>query len=125
MTYAKKAVTIVCSIFFLLGSAVAGAHHGWTWYGNEPFELTAVVVAKDFGNPHDRLTLRDDNGREWNVLLSPPGRSRRAGLTADKVNVGDTVTAFGHRRGEGDDHEMKTERLRVGENLYNLYPDRS
>lgn len=100
------------------------AHHGWSWYGNEDFALTAVVVETDFGNPHDRLLVEAD-GQRWNLLLSPPSRSRSAGLSADKVKVGDTVTAFGHRRSSGDLFEMKTERLQVGEELYNLYPDRS
>ena len=100
----------------------ASAHHGWSWYGNEPFTLTAVVVEKQFGNPHDRMTVRAD-GQEWNLLLSPPSRSRRAGFTGDNVEVGDTITAFGHRRASGDLFEMKTERLQVGDTLYNLYPD--
>lgn len=100
------------------------AHHGWSWYGNEPFELTAVVVEKDFGNPHDRMTLKDSDGHEWNVLLSPPSRSRRAGLTENEVNVGDTITAYGHRRIAGDNAEMKTKRLKVGNKIFNLYPDR-
>jgi hypothetical protein len=125
MTLSKYCCSICFASLSLVFTSVASAHHGWTWYGNEPMELTAVVVVKDFGNPHDRLTLRDGDGQEWNVLLSPPGRSRRAGLTADKVDVGDTVTAFGHRRREGDNFEMKTERLKVGDDLYNLYPNRS
>ena len=103
---------------------LAHAHHGWSWYGNLPFILTAEVVDVAFGNPHDRLTLKDDSGQQWNVLLSPPSRSRRAGLSSDAVKVGDTVTAYGHRRSEGDNFEMKTERLKVGEQMYNLYPDR-
>jgi len=77
-----------------------------------------------FGNPHDRLTLKDDSGQEWNVLLSPPVRSRRAGLSDEDVEVGNTVTAYGHRRREGDLFEIKTERLKVGERMFNLYPDR-
>jgi len=125
MTYTRSAVTIVCSILFALTAATAQAHHGWSWYGNEPFQLTAEVVDKHFSNPHDQLTLRSADGQEWNVLLSPPSRSRRAGLTEDKINVGDTVTVFGHRRSEGDNFEMKTERLQIRGQLYNLYPDRS
>jgi len=105
-------------------SAGALAHHGWSWYGNEAFKLTAVVVEKDFGNPHDRMTV-DADGQSWNLLLSPPSRSRSAGFTADKVEVGDTITAFGHRRSSGDLFEMKTERLQVGDQLYDLYPDRN
>jgi hypothetical protein len=57
-------------------SAGALAHHGWSWYGNEDFTLTAVVVEKEFGNPHDRMTVEAD-GQRWNLLLSPPSRSRR------------------------------------------------
>jgi len=39
--------------------------------------------------------------------------------------VGDVVTAYGHRRSEGNNFEMKTERIIVGDKLYNLYPNRS
>ena len=113
-----------CSLLLLSVTPAAWGHHGWSWYGNEPFTLTATVVDTRFGNPHDQLTLEDEGGQRWNVLLSPPGRSRRAGLTSEKVSPGDTVTAYGHRRSEGDNFEMKTERLQVGETLYNLYPDR-
>lgn len=102
----------------------ASAHHGWSWYGNEDFELTAVVVEKDFGNPHDRMTVEAD-GQQWNLLLSPPARSISAGLTGDEIAVGDTITAYGHRRTEGDNFEMKTERLKVGDRTYDLYPNRS
>jgi hypothetical protein len=114
-----------CLGFIAAGSVAisAYAHHGWSWYGNDPFTLTAVVVEKQFGNPHDRMTVRAD-GQEWNLLLSPPSRSRRAGFTKDHVQVGDTITAYGHRRESGDLFEMKTERLQVGATLYNLYPDR-
>lgn len=124
MNITKQAVNLLCGIVLGSVATIASAHHGWTWYGDEPFTLTGTVVEKDFGNPHDQLIVRDADGQQWTVLLSPPGRSRRAGLTEDKVEVGDTVTAFGHRRSEGDFFEMKTERLQVGDNLYNLYPDR-
>lgn len=125
MNFPKLAVKILCSIVVCSFASFASAHHGWSWYGTEAFELTAEVVDKRFGNPHDQLTLRDTNGQQWDVLLSPPGRSRRAGLSGDEVQVGDTVTAYGHRRTEGNNFEMKTERLKVGDQVYNLYPNRS
>jgi hypothetical protein len=120
----RNSVKMLCFIGLASAATLASAHHGWTWYGNEEFTLTAVVVEKDFGSPHDRMTVEAD-GQEWNLLLSPPGRSRDAGLTEDEVEVGDTITAYGHRRSEGDTFEMKTERLQVGEKVYDLYPDRS
>lgn len=115
---------LLCFVGLAGATSVALAHHGWSWYGNEAFTLTAIVVEKEFGNPHDRMTVEAD-GQQWNLLLSPPGRSRNAGLTEDAVKVGDTITAHGHRRTSGDFFEMKTERLEVGDKLYDLYPDRS
>jgi len=101
----------------------AFAHHGWSWYGNDPFTLTGTVVETHFGNPHDRLTIEAD-GQRWNVVLSPPGRSRRAGFDQSAIKVGDTVTAYGHRHEERGNFEMKTERIQVGEATYDLYPER-
>ncbi|MDY6982486.1 MAG: DUF6152 family protein [Pseudomonadota bacterium] len=115
---------VLCFAVAAGAGSLACAHHGWSWYGNEDFSLTATVVEKQFGNPHDRLTVEAD-GERWTLLLSPPNRSERAGLTEELVEVGDTVTAHGHRRESGDQFEMKTERLEVDGKLYNLYPDRS
>ena len=114
----------VLSMILYTATLPAQAHHGWSWYGDEPFTLTATVIEKHFGNPHDRMIVEAD-GQRWNLLLSPPSRSKRAGFTADNVQVGDVITAHGHRRSEGDNFEMKTERLEVDGKLYNLYPDRS
>ncbi|MDG2090970.1 MAG: DUF6152 family protein [Gammaproteobacteria bacterium] len=101
----------------------AASHHGWPWYTDDEFTLTATVVQIQFANPHDRMSVEAD-GRIWNLLLSPPSRTRRAGLSEDMIQVGDTITAYGHRHGDTDNLEMKTERLQVGETLYNLYPRR-
>lgn len=115
------ALTTAAALALVAGSAAA--HHGWSWYGNDAFELTGRVVETHFGNPHDRLTIEAE-GQQWNVLLSPPRRSQRAGFDAGAVKVGDTVTAFGHRHEERGNLEMKTERIRVGDAVYDLYPDR-
>jgi len=124
MLLSKILLKIVVAIALSTAAIFSYGHHGWSWYGDLPFILTAEVVDVAFGNPHDRLTLKDDSGQEWNVLLSPPVRSRRAGLSDEDVEVGNTVTAYGHRRREGDLFEIKTERLKVGERIFNLYPDR-
>ncbi|HEY5624829.1 MAG TPA: DUF6152 family protein [Gammaproteobacteria bacterium] len=116
--------TAALIIGFAAVSGTALAHHGWSWYTNSDFELTGVIVETHFGNPHDRLTVEAD-GQQWNVVLSTPDRSRRADFTNGSVKAGDTVTAYGHRHADGDTFEMKTERLRVGDHLYNLYPNRS
>lgn len=115
---------LLCFTVMATGATLASAHHGWSWYGSEAFSLTGTVVEKQFGNPHDRLTVEAE-GQRWTLLLSPPNRSRQAGLSDELVEVGATVTAHGHRRESGDLFEMKTERLEVDGKLYNLYPDRS
>ena len=69
-------VKVLCIAVLGTSATVASAHHGWSWYGNQDFSLTATVVEKQFGNPHDRLTVEAE-GQRWTLLLSPPGRSRR------------------------------------------------
>jgi hypothetical protein len=119
-----NSVKLLCFLGLAGVTTLASGHHGWTWYGNEEFTLTGVVVEEDFGNPHDRLVVEAE-GKEWNLLLSPPNRSRQAGFSEDSIKEGDTITAYGHRRSEGDTFEVKIERLQVGDKLYALYPDRS
>jgi hypothetical protein len=123
-TIKRMSIGVGAGAALALSAATAWAHHGWSWYGTEEFTLTATVEEIEFGNPHDRLVVSAD-GQQWTLLLSPPNRTRRAGLSEENIKVGDTITAYGHRRESGDNYEVKTERLQVGETLYNLYPDRS
>jgi hypothetical protein len=115
-----KLLAALC-LCFAAGQALS--HHGWSWYSDDEFTLTATVVQIQFANPHDRMSVEAD-GRIWNLLLSPPSRTRRSGLREEMIQVGDTITAYGHRHADADNLEMKTERLLVGETLYNLYPRR-
>jgi Family of unknown function (DUF6152) len=106
-----------------LGTSAALAHHGWSGYLDEEFTLTGVVEAVDLGNPHGRLDVRADGG-VWNVGLGPPFRNERAGISDGVIKVRDTVTAHGHRHRDPDRLEMKTERLEVGDQVYDIYPNR-
>ncbi len=124
MRFFGKTLSLALGLLVATLSGTALAHHGWSWYQGDEFSLTGVIVEEHFGNPHDRLTIEAD-GQQWNVVLSTPGRSRRAGFGDANVEVGDAVTAFGHRHADAATFEMKTERLKVGEQLYNLYPNRT
>jgi hypothetical protein len=125
MTIKKPhALKIISILGFCLLANQAVSHHGWSWYTEDDFTLTATVVQIQFANPHDRMSVEVD-GRIWNLLLSPPSRTRRAGLSEDMIQVGDTITAYGHRHADLTNLEMKTERLLVGETLYDLYPRRN
>ena len=105
-------------------ATAAFAHHGWSWYGSDEFTLSGTVVEKHFGNPHDRLTVESE-GQRWNLVLSPPRRTANAGFGDAQVDVGDAVTAYGHRHKEAATLEMKTERIQVGDEMYLLYASRT
>ena len=111
------------AILFGALSASALAHHGWGGYTRADFTLTGTVVATHLGNPHDRLTVEVD-GQMWNVVMSPPDRSRRAGFDKSVVKVGDTVTMLGNRHANTGTLEMKTRRINVHNQNYDLYPSR-
>lgn len=99
------------------------AHHGWSGYGEQDFALTGTVESASLGNPHGLIRVRAEGG-VWDVVLGPPSFQRRAGLTEELLPAGTTVTAYGHRHLDPKRLEMKTERLRIGERTFDIYPDR-
>jgi len=114
---------ILGSIIASLVATSAWAHHGWSWYTGETFSLSGVVVETHLGNPHDRLTVEAD-GQRWNIVMSPPRRSRNAGFDEAAIKVGDQVTVQGRRHADPDTYEVKTARLTVAGHAYDLYPER-
>jgi hypothetical protein len=115
-----------------LGLAAAGlgcvapalAHHGWGGYGAEEFSLSGTVQSANLGGPHGVVRVRDEGGRVWDAVLGPPRNQSRAGLTEAALPAGAAVTASGHRHLDPNRLEMKTERLRVAERVFDIYPDR-
>jgi hypothetical protein len=104
-------------------AAKAFAHHGWSGYTDADFVLTGVVEEIELGNPHGHLMVRSDGGM-WNVVLGPPARNRRAGISEGVIAIGATVTAYGKRHRNPDQLEMKTERLEVNGQAFDIYPER-
>jgi Family of unknown function (DUF6152) len=102
----------------------SAAHHGWGEYEDAEFSLTGVVETANLGGPHGLLRVRAAGGI-WDVVLAPPTRIGRAGLTLEAVPRGTRVTARGHRHRNQQRLEMKTERLAVGNRTFDLYPERS
>jgi len=120
----STSVRVAAAAFlFSVLSAGALAHHGWSTYTSDDFILTGVVLDTHFGRPHDRLTVEAD-GEQWNVVMSPPDRSQRAGFDHTQVKVGDTVTMLGNRHADPQTFEMKTRRISVSDSAYDLYPSR-
>ena len=107
----------------LAAAPAARAHHGWSSYGEQAFSLTGTVESASLGNPHGMVKVRAADG-VWDVVLGPPSYQRRAGLTEEMLPAGAQVTAYGRRHLDPNRREMKTERLRVGERNFDIYPDR-
>ena len=107
---------------FLL-SPSALAHHGWGWATDEEFEITGRIVSVKLGNPHGEVTIEVEN-EKWVVEVGQPWRNERAGLTADLLKVGRTITIHGHRSARKGVRLVKAERVMIDGVDYDLYPDR-
>jgi Family of unknown function (DUF6152) len=101
------------------------AHHGWGGYLDEDFQLSGTVESPvSLAGPHATMKIRADN-QVWDITLSPPARTERAGLKEGVIPVGAKVTVFGHRHRDPKRFEVKTERVNWNGRLFNVYPDRS
>lgn len=121
--WSTRRTILATALGALVAAPAALAHHGWSGYSNEDFSVSGTVEEVDLGNPHDRLTLRNEEGL-WNVVLGPPFRGRRAGLEEGVVEPGMQATAHGHRHNDPDVLEIKTELLEVEGRRYEIYPQR-
>jgi hypothetical protein len=98
-------------------------HHGWSWAEDGNSELTGMIVAAKLGNPHGELTL-DVSGVKWVVEVGQPWRNERAGLKDEMLGKGVTLTVSGHRHADPAKKVFKAERVFIGGNKFDLYPDR-
>jgi Family of unknown function (DUF6152) len=119
----KRSAVVTLVLASALLAAKAFAHHGWSGYTEEDFVLTGVVEGITLGGAHGELKVRA-NGGVWDVVLGPPFRNQRAGIIEGVIEIGDTVTAHGHRHVDPDRLEMKTERLEVRGEVFDIYPNR-
>jgi Family of unknown function (DUF6152) len=105
-------------------AAPALAHHGWRWTADGEFELSGIITAAELGNPHGLLTV-DADGEVWTVEVGQPWRNAEAGVTDAMLAPGTEIVARGHRSADPAQLVMKAERLVIGGQTYDLYPDRS
>lgn len=99
-------------------------HHGWAGNEEKDSELTGTVEQPvSLNGPHATMKLRSE-GQVWDITLAPPPRTESAGLKADTLPKGATVTVHGHRNKDPHRFEMKTERVTYNGKVYNVYPDR-
>lgn len=110
--------------FTALCAISASAHHGWRWTTGNNIELTGTIVEAKLGNPHGILNVQvnDDN---WTIEVGQPWRNEQAGLKPGDLAPGVEITAVGEPSNDPQQRVLKAERLRIGETLYELYPERS
>jgi hypothetical protein len=120
----KTTASCLIAAALLVWTANVGAHHGWSGNAEEEFELTGTVEkAVSLSGPHATMQIRAD-GQVWDLTLAPPARTEAAGLKADTIPVGATVTIHGHRNKDVKRLEVKTERVAWNGKTFNVYPDR-
>ena len=125
-TYRVRVLISTLLTAVLLSWTAAGAHHGWEGYRTEEFEISGVTESPlSLAGPHASLKLRAADGLVWNVVLAPAPRTERAGLKTGMIPAGANITAYGHRHKDPKTLEIKTERLRWNNRLFNVYPDRT
>jgi hypothetical protein len=111
--------------FIALSLAPLGAHHGWGGYLTDEFELSGTLeTAVSLAGPHANTKVRTADGKVWDVVLAPGGRTERAGLKEGIIPLGAKVVAHGHRHRDPNKLEIKTERISWNGKTYNVYPDR-
>jgi hypothetical protein len=98
-------------VAFILPAAVL-AHHGWSEYDtSKALTLTGAVQHSGYEHPHGHISL-EVPGRTWQVVLAPPSRMERRGLSRDSLKPGSKVTVMGYPN-RGKPEEMRAERITV------------
>jgi hypothetical protein len=114
-------VTLVLGLAVPAGTAFA--HHGWAWTTGGNVELTGVIEQVRLGNPHGLLEV-DVEGERWTVEVGQPWRNERSGLNEGDLAPGVEIRAIGEPSADPADKRLKAERLFLGGQEYQLYPER-
>jgi hypothetical protein len=97
----------------------AAAHHGWGSYDAEkPMTIEGTIETLALENPHGEMTIALE-GAPWLITLAPLSRMNSRGATADIVQVGTTVTAYGYPKRDGTP-EIRAEWIEIDGNRYEL-----
>src|SRR5439155_14578946 len=91
----QRRISVAVAIGGMLGLLAAApvlAHHGWSGYdASQTLDLTGVIREAGYEHPHGHVRL-EVPGKTWLVVLAPPSRMERRGLTQTTLQVGATAT---------------------------------
>jgi hypothetical protein len=105
----QRLALLLVAAGFACSAAGAGAHHSLfaVFDEGQTVTLKGVVSKVEWVNPHVYLYLDvpDAAGHvtTWSVETFPPSTLRRAGLTREKLGLGQNVTLVGFRARNGKD----------------------
>ena len=103
-----------------IGGSAAWAHHGWSTYdAGTVLTIEAPILTAAYQNPHSEITVKDQAGKEWHVILAPPSRMERRGIAKEALVVGKTVIVVGYPS-RTVDGEMRAERMTIDGNVIEL-----
>lgn len=105
-------------------SAPALAHHGWSWAEEKQSILIGTIKSISMDPPHPSLVVTGQDGIDWQIELGNPGKTERAGFTADSAKPGDSIAILGNRSRDPDEKLMKAVRITIDGRNYDMYPER-
>jgi len=116
---ARWVYLLVLALALPLGAARVDAHHGWSGYdSSKTLNLNGVIRESAYEHPHGQLRL-EVPGKTWLVVLAPPSRMERRGLTAEMLKVGTPATVVGYPHRDHQE-EMRAERITINGNTVEL-----
>lgn len=96
-------------------AVTAAAHHGWSEYdAGKMLTLTGTIREAGYANPHGfvRLQVGGEKGKTWRVILAPPSRMEKRGLSRDALKVGASATVVGYPH-KSEANELRAERITI------------
>jgi hypothetical protein len=112
MWVTRSLAVVIALAWVTVATQRASAHHGWSGYdSNQVLNLTGVIQESGYEHPHSYVKLAVGD-KVWLVVLAPPSRMERRGVSSAMLAVGTTATVLGypHRSEAG---EMRAERITV------------
>jgi hypothetical protein len=102
----------ILAVLALALPLAALAHHGWSEYDTgKPLKLTGKIVKAGYEHPHGHVQL-EVPGKTWQVVLAPPSRMERRGLTNEMLKPGTAATVEGYANRDKPE-ELRAERITV------------
>ena len=111
--WVKRSLALVIGVALVMVAAdLVIAHHGWSGYdSNQVLNLTGVIQEAGYEHPHSYVKLAVGD-KVWLVVLAPPSRMERRGVSPEMLAAGTTATVVGYPH-RSDAGEMRAERITI------------